>query len=379
MSDKTEEPTPRRLSRAIEQGDVPVSSALVSGCVFLAVALLLPSLGASLVERSALLLTRAPTLPPEALASEALRALVIGAVPALAVAAAVALLIGGVQARGAFAPGKLAPDANRLAGGLGALLSGQRIVGLARALLTAALVAHLCRSRVIEALPALAAGAGEPRRVAALVGTTAATLFRDVGLLLVASALIDLLLTLRSWRNKLKMSPDEVKREARESEGDPQLKAARERAHHELLAQASIHAVKEASVVVVNPTHLATALRYQQGEDEAPTIVAQGEGNLAARIVEAARAYNVPVVQDIPLAHALRELEVGGQIPEALYEAVAEILRSLWENPPENSRWTAMDSSSVKRSSFGSTTESSPLARSRAKCCDGRLRLAIIT
>jgi flagellar biosynthesis protein FlhB len=180
----------------------------------------------------------------------------------------------------------------------------------------------------------MAATAGDPRKAVALLGTEGAALFRDVGLLLVASAAVDLAITLRSWRNRLKMSPDEVKREAKESEGDPQLKAAREQAHHELLNQASIHAVKEASVVIVNPTHLATALRYRD-DDEAPLLVAKGAGAFAAQLVEAARAYNVPVLQDIPLARALHELEVGDQIPEALYEAVAEILRSLWENPPE--------------------------------------------
>ncbi len=334
MSDKTEEPTPRRLARAIEDGDVPVSAALVSGGAFLGAALVLPGATRVLVERSAMLLRRAFDLPPEALAAEALAALALATLPPLLVAAALAALLGGVQARGAFAPGKLAPDLSRLAGGLGALVSPQRVQSLLRALLTAALVAYLCWGRFRGLLPAMAATAGDPRKAVALLGTEGAALFRDVGLLLVASAAVDLAITLRSWRNRLKMSPDEVKREAKESEGDPQLKAAREQAHHELLNQASIHAVKEASVVIVNPTHLATALRYRD-DDEAPLLVAKGAGAFAAQLVEAARAYNVPVLQDIPLARALHELEVGDQIPEALYEAVAEILRSLWENPPE--------------------------------------------
>jgi flagellar biosynthesis protein FlhB len=128
------------------------------------------------------------------------------------------------------------------------------------------------------------------------------------------------------------MSKSEVKREHKESEGDPQLKAARERAHHEMLAAATIANVQKASVVIVNPVHIACALRYEEEEgDEAPVIVASGHGDLAARIVAAARAYNVPVLQDIPLARALVELEVGTAIPEALYEAVAEILREAWE------------------------------------------------
>jgi type III secretion protein U len=334
LSDKTEEATPGRLRKAIAEGDVPVSATLVSAGAFVATSLVLPSLGGALVERCGALLRRAPELPADTLALGALAALLLGAVPPLAVAAAVAALLGGVQARGALAPGKLSPDLSRLAGGLGSLVSGQRAASTLRGLVTALIVAQMLRGRLTELLPALAATVGRPAQAAELAARESARLARDVGFVLLASAVVDLALTIRSWRNRLKMSPDEVKREARESEGDPQLKAARERAHHELLTQAAVHAVKDASVVIVNPTHLATALRYQD-EDDAPTVVSQGEGAIARQILEAARAYNIPIVRDVPLARALHELEVGDQIPEALYEAVAEILRSLWDAPPE--------------------------------------------
>jgi flagellar biosynthesis protein FlhB len=90
--------------------------------------------------------------------------------------------------------------------------------------------------------------------------------------------------------------------------------------------------VKEASVVIVNPTHLACALRYDEKDgDAAPVVVASGRGDMAARIIQAAEAYGVPVLRDVPLARALIELEVGEEIPEALYEAVAEILKLAWE------------------------------------------------
>jgi FlhB-like protein len=132
------------------------------------------------------------------------------------------------------------------------------------------------------------------------------------------------------------MTRDELRRESRENEGDPELRAARHRAHQEVLNSAAIHAVKSASVVIVNPTHLAVALRYQEHEDAAPCVLAQGQGDLARRIVEAAHAYGVPVVRDVPIARALSELEVGDEIPEALYEAVAEILKEVWSAEQAN-------------------------------------------
>jgi type III secretion protein U len=146
------------------------------------------------------------------------------------------------------------------------------------------------------------------------------------------------------------MSKDEVRREHKDSEGDPQVKAARERAHHEAMTAATLATVRTATVVVVNPTHIACALRYGGGGggggdggdgstgDDAPVVVASGEGDLAARILRAAREYGVPVVQNVPLARALRELEVGDQIPEALYEAVAEILREVWDQDSGHKR-----------------------------------------
>jgi flagellar biosynthesis protein FlhB len=138
----------------------------------------------------------------------------------------------------------------------------------------------------------------------------------------------------RAWRERHRMSKDEVKREHRESEGDPEIKAARRRAHQEALAGSMIAAVKNATVLIVNPTHLATALRYQEDEDEAPVVLAHGEGDLARRLIEAAHQYGVPVVRDVPIAHALKELTLGEQIPEALYEAVAEVLRELLGSEP---------------------------------------------
>jgi flagellar biosynthesis protein FlhB len=111
------------------------------------------------------------------------------------------------------------------------------------------------------------------------------------------------------------------------------VKAARRRAHQEALAGSMIAAVKNATVLIVNPTHLATALRYAEDEDDAPVVIAHGEGDLAQKLIEAAHQYGVPVVRDVPIAHALKELTLGEQIPEALYEAVAEVLRELLEGP----------------------------------------------
>jgi flagellar biosynthesis protein FlhB len=177
----------------------------------------------------------------------------------------------------------------------------------------------------------LARTAGRLNWVGTVVLETAGGLAWRAAFVGIAIGALDLLVTRWVWLRKLRMSKDEVRREYRETEGDPQLKSARERAYRELLAQADIANVRGASVVVVNPAHIACALRYNEKlGDDAPVIVAIGEGGLAARIMQAAHDHGVPVVRDAPLARALVELVPGQVIPEALYEAVAEVLREAW-------------------------------------------------
>jgi type III secretion protein U len=101
-----------------------------------------------------------------------------------------------------------------------------------------------------------------------------------------------------------------------------------------MLSAASINAVRDATVIIVNPTHLANALRYDPDHDDAPILLSKGEGELAAKIIQAAQDYGVPVIQDIPLARALYELSEGNGIPPELYEAVAAILQEIWDADP---------------------------------------------
>jgi flagellar biosynthesis protein FlhB len=172
---------------------------------------------------------------------------------------------------------------------------------------------------------------GRPTWVGPVIREVAGGLAWRTALFGIAIGALDLLVIRQAWLRKLRMSKDEVRREYRETEGDPQFKAARERSYRELVAQADIANVRGASVVVVNPSHLACALRYdEKGGDDAPVVVASGEGGLAARIVQAAHDHGVPLVRDAPLARALIELTVGQAIPEVLYEAVAEVLREAW-------------------------------------------------
>jgi flagellar biosynthesis protein FlhB len=267
------------------------------------------------------------TIPPH----ELLLTVVDLSVPLLTAVAVTVALVGGVQTAGLFAPKRVAPDLSRMSplSLFRGLASPQRAFAIVRSLLTSAVVAYLVVRRFELHAVDLARTAGRVDYALAAAGTIAFGIARDVALVLLALAVVDLVVTRRAWLTRLRMTKSEVKREHKESEGDPELKAARDRAHQEMLAAAALHAVRDATVVIVNPIRLANALRYQQDEDEAPVLVARGEGELARAIVDAARAYGIPIVQDVPVAQALSELSEGDAIPPSLYEAVAVILRDV--------------------------------------------------
>ena len=337
MSERTEPPTPRRLERARREGNVPMSAAVLQAVGMLVALALAPAALTVSAQRAVEMmrdtLARAhdpvPVVSPSHIAWIAVQ-LVLPLL--LAVAASVAVA-GFVQTRGVFTLSKFAPDLARLSplSLFRNLFSGQRLFGILRAAVTAAVVTYLVVRRFELHIVDLARCAGRIDQAIAVAGTLTFEVARDVVIVLIVLAAADLVVTHRSWFARLKMSRSEVQREHKESEGDPQLKAERERAHQELVNAAAVHAVRDATVVIVNPTRLANALRYVEGEDDAPVLVVKGEGDLARRIVDAAHAYGIPVVQDIPVARALAELTEGDEIPPGLYEAVAEILRDMME------------------------------------------------
>ena len=343
MSEKTEEATPKRLRKAQEEGDSGQSAFASQSVAFLVAVSLVPGAAAMLVTRSAdglrAAIEHAADASPAATVDAAALAgdLVLLAVPVLLGAAIASAVTSAVQTGGFIATKKLTPKLERLnvIDGLGKLLSAARLFSVVRALALGAIVSYFAyrglRAHVVD-LARLSGRLGYVGRVAAEIARGVAMQAALAGL---ALGVVDLVVVRRGWQKRLRMTKEEVKREHKESDGDPQMKAARERARHEMMSAATVASVRTASVVVVNPTHLACALRYDEKQDgagdAAPVVVATGEGELAQKIVQAAHAYGVPVLRDVPLARALIELQVGDQIPEALYEAVAEILREAWD------------------------------------------------
>lgn len=334
--ERTEAPSARRLREARRRGEAPVSADLTAAAA-LAGGVVALALGGAACARSLAqgmrdALSAAPLSGPEpaaALARSGVALLEAVLVPAGG-ALAGTVLAGLLQTGFLFAPAAVAPRWDRLdpLRGLRRLLSVPQLASVALGLLKAAVLLGVGVLWLRAAAPSLAALARlEPAglwRALPLVGELTGRL----ALAVVALGAADHLRVRRRHLRSLRLTRDEARRELREDEGDPALRGERRRLHHGLLEAGPI---SRATVVVVNPTHLAVALRHDRQGPDAPRVVAKGAGHAAVRIRSAARRAGVPVVRDVPLARALHRLvEVGEEIPEDLYQAAAVVLAHLY-------------------------------------------------
>jgi flagellar biosynthetic protein FlhB len=174
-------------------------------------------------------------------------------------------------------------------------------------------------------LPALAAMRLET--LLPYLGRVSFRIAMSAGLILLVMAAVDYGFQRYEHEKRLRMSRQEIKREFKETEGDPMVRARIRSIQREAARKRMMADVPRADVVVTNPTHLAVALKYDGASMAAPKVVAKGAGHVAARIRELARQAGVPVMEDKPLARALfKAVEVGREIPFDLYQAVAEVL-----------------------------------------------------
>ncbi len=194
--------------------------------------------------------------------------------------------------------------------------------------LTKTVVVGLALWVVVDTLvPVLAAAGALP--VAALLQVAADGVVSLLWAAVVAGlaiAALDVYVVIRRNRKRTRMTKKEVKDEHKRTDGDPLIKSQRRSMQYALSRNRMIAAVGGADVVLVNPTHVAVALRYAPGQS-APTVVAKGAGVVAARIREKAESERVPIVRDVPLTRALHAAcEVGQEIPVEFYNAVARVL-----------------------------------------------------
>lgn len=258
---------------------------------------------------------------------DALRATLSAMLPMFAVTAVVVIAVAAAQGGIHLRSFKPQPQQFNPVSGIRRLVGAQAWWQAVKVLLKSAAVALVLYTTVRGLTPTLLASGRLPlSAVLSAAGGGATGLLRSgiaVGLLL---SVLDLVVVLRRNRKQTRMTLREVKDEHKRTEGDPHVKAAIRGRQQQIARNRMMAAVAEADVVLVNPTHVAVALRYEPGRG-APRVVAKGAGAVAATIRERAAEHHVPLVEDIPLARALHAAcEVGSEIPEYLFTAVARVL-----------------------------------------------------
>ena len=339
--EKTEKPTARKIREARKDGRV-ARSADFTAVFVVAVAgvtlyLVSDVIVSRLVELFATSLSSAARAPggDEALGMlhAGLRTWFVTVLPVLVVAALAAAIVNYLQVGALFTVKPLLPDGERLnpAAGLKRMFGKDRGVDLVKNSVRLTVMIAIGSTVYAIYFPALVSATGRPASVgiellSATARTTAVSLWSALALI----GLFDLLVQRHRYTRDLKMSRSEVKQEFREAEGDPAMKSERRRLHQELLRGSGLSDVQHADVVVVNPTHVAVALQYRPEAMHAPRVIAKGRGEVAGTLRHLARRHRIPIIRNVRLARSLIELELDAEIPEDLFEAVAEVLHFVY-------------------------------------------------
>lgn len=343
-SERTQPASPRRLEQAREDGEVALSQELNTFALLAVSGMSVWILGGEILSGLIGLMRSALTLTADDVFQTGQMLRLLGehggtgfrAIAPVLTAAFLAALIAPLLLNGwLFTLKPLQPKFSRLnpLAGMGRMFSLHGLVELAKAVAKVLVVGGVAALVIWNSLDAVVSLSQESTlsaslHAARLVGWT--LLLTIGGMALIAA--VDVPYQIWNHAKKLRMSLAELRREARESEGDPQIKARIRNLQREAARKRMMAEVPKADVIITNPTHYAVALSYRENSMRAPRVVAKGQDLTAQRIRELAGEHRVPIVEAPPLARALyRHAELGDEVPESLYTAAAEVLAYVFQ------------------------------------------------
>lgn len=342
--ERTEAATPRRIQQSRDKGQVAHSRELNTFVILMVAGGLLLLFGSTYMDalseivRKGLVFDHADASNPARMTARlfefSLEALILF-LPFMLVITIAAVASSVVMSGWLFTWEALQPDFAKLnpLSGIKRMFSWASMIELLKAVGKSVLIGGVAIWFIWVNLDAMLGLIAEPwpdglRHLAQLVGHTFMVVTGSIALVVA----IDVPFQLWDYAEKLKMTKEEVKQEAKEMEGDPHIKGRIRSMQRELARRRMMEAVPKADVIVTNPTHYAVALQYREGTMKAPRVVAKGSHLLAQRIIELGRENRVPVLQAPPLARALyRHAELEEEIPAELYTAVAEVLAYVYQ------------------------------------------------
>jgi flagellar biosynthetic protein FlhB len=353
--EKTEEATPERLRKLRQEGNVAKSKDINSAIMFLVVFIVLgmtfPWITqnmVALVELSIRVsqeigLPHGPRLQVAvaALLAEGLKTMFIVIAPVMGTELVLGIALNLAQVGFLFSLKPITPDLNKVnpINGFKGLFNMKKVVELLKTVIKFVVIAWLSYEALKKALHDVVYIIRSDMFIGVKVmGMIIWDFVSKIGVVFIIIAAFDAFYQKKRYLKDNMMTKYDVKQEYKQSEGDPQHKSERRKLHQEILSGGGGSAVKGADVVVRNPDHIAVALKYERDKGHAPTVVAKGQRIWAEKILAAAEQYGVPVVRNVPLAQALGKLDVGDEIPEELYQAVAEVLTFVYNLSQEQKK-----------------------------------------
>ena len=337
--ERTEEPSQRRLEQARERGQVPRSRELTNFATMIGGSGALVAVGGTLVGRMSHIMHNSLTIDPRRLDStdsmtaslgEAVMSGLLGMLPIFGTLIALVLLAAVVLGGWNFSPTALMPDFSRMSplSGVKRLFGLHGLSELGKALLKCLVVGGVCSAVIYRLFPdVMALGHMAPRAAITHSAGLLAWAFVWLCASLAVIAMIDVPLQLFQYNRSLKMTRQELKDEAKESDGRPETKQRIRQLQQAMARRRMMHKIPTADVVIVNPTHFAVALKYDPKNMRAPRVLAKGVDLVAANIRRIAEEHRVPVFEAPKLARALyKSTDLNREIPAGLYVAVAQVL-----------------------------------------------------
>ncbi len=345
--DRTEQPTQRRKEDARKKGQVArsveVNSALILLCTFLLLKWCAPWIGMKALSMTQQIFSLAGHVWDDGainqLAFTAVIAFVEITLPVIGIAFIASAVANLAQVGLLYTPSNVLPKLERINPLEGAkrIFSRRAVVELGKAIAKVGIAGYIAYTTIrsnFNLFPSLIDMA-IPEAISAL-GNLASTIVLRIGIFLLALAAADYAFQYMEHQKSIRMTKQELKEEFRQYEGDPQLKGKRRQMQRKVAMQRMMQQVPEADVVVINPTHYAIALKYEMNKDAAPVVLAKGVDEVALRIKRIAEENDIVLYEDPPLARTLyKTVEIGGVIPEHLYEAVANVLSFVYRLRPE--------------------------------------------
>lgn len=340
-SDKTEEPTERKLREARRKGEAPSSREVAGFFILIGAALLalmyaqpgadaLTSVLGQVVENAHAMSPASSKVDAQAIMAVVIEVLLIAIAPVLGVFVVAAIAAAFAQNAVVFAPNRLEAKLDRVsvAKGLKRLFSPDTGMEFLKGIIKITAAAGAALMVIRGELGRLSASSSfDVRDAPGVMGEAAVKVLLAVLVVTAVITVVDVLWRRQKFHQDQKMTRQELKDEMKSTEGNPEVKAKLASIRQEKARQRMMQAVPGASVVVANPTHYAVALKYEPGETPAPMCVAKGVDLTALKIREIAEDAGVPVVEEPPTARALyAAVEIDQIIPQDLFLAVAEIL-----------------------------------------------------